>query len=150
MHPAEISLHWVKITRSIAVILATHISLGSISKTDAMSFQEWARDCWDLPLLDGFLNATPTAELLPLSAGVQSDEEEMGLSYRELGEFGMLRKVEKLGPWSTYLRLLGTWKVRPGHGPKAISEKVMRFFRFYGEHLNLASLIKVTATNMLH
>jgi NH3-dependent NAD+ synthetase len=28
-----------------------------------------------MPIMDEFLEATPTAELLPLSAGVQSDEE---------------------------------------------------------------------------
>lgn len=38
-----------------------------------------------------FLEATPSAELLPLSAGVQSDEVEMGLTYKELSEFGYVR-----------------------------------------------------------
>lgn len=61
-----------------------------------------------MPIMDEFLEATPTAELLPLSAGVQSDEEvsrplslllmshsanmygrqEMGLRYDQLSEFG--------------------------------------------------------------
>ena len=59
------------------------------------------------------------------------DEAEMGLTYDELSVFGVLRKVEKLGPWSTYLRLLGQWKDRPGLGPRDIAEKVFRFFRFY-------------------
>ncbi|KAB5580653.1 hypothetical protein GE09DRAFT_1213093 [Coniochaeta sp. 2T2.1] len=53
-----------------------------------------------------FLESTLTAELLPLSGGVQSDEEEMGLTYTELSDFGILRNVHKLGPWSTYLLLL--------------------------------------------
>jgi NAD+ synthase (glutamine-hydrolysing) len=35
-----------------------------------------------------FLEATPSAELLPLSAGTQSDEVEMGLTYKELSDFG--------------------------------------------------------------
>ena len=48
--------------------------LGSISKTDAKAFQAWAITNMDLPIMDEFLNATPTAELLPLSAGVQDDE----------------------------------------------------------------------------
>lgn len=93
-----------------------------------------------------FIEATPSAELLPLSAGVQDDESdaEMGFTYKyvcffllraggcsiwfllclcgitsltsrsELSEFGILRKVHKLGPWSMYLRLLGDWKERPG------------------------------------
>lgn len=35
------------------------------------------------------MEATPTAELLPLSAGVQDDETEMGLTYAELSVFGV-------------------------------------------------------------
>lgn len=106
--------------------------LGSISKTDAKNFQRWAEKEWNMPILTEFLEATPTAELLPLSEGVavQSDEEEMGLTYAELSEFGILRKVHKLGPWSTYLRLLAERGGKPG-GPRFLAEKVMRFFRFY-------------------
>jgi NAD+ synthase (glutamine-hydrolysing) len=105
--------------------------LGSISKTDAANFQRWARDNWDMPIMTEFIEATPSAELLPLSAGVQSDEVEMGLSYKELSDFGILRKVHKLGPWSCYLRLLSEWKERPGFGPREIADKVYKFFRFY-------------------
>ncbi|KAG6354334.1 hypothetical protein INS49_004939 [Diaporthe citri] len=107
--------------------------LGSISKTDAKSFQAWARDNWDLPIMTEFIEATPSAELLPLSAGVQDDESdaEMGFTYDELSQFGILRKVEKLGPWSTYQRLLVDWRDRPGFDPRKIADKVMRFFRFY-------------------
>lgn len=107
--------------------------LGSISKTDAKRFQYWARDNWDLPILTEFVEATPSAELLPLSAGVQDDESdaEMGFTYNELSEFGILRKVHKCGPWSAYLRLLADWNDRPGFGPRQIADKVMRFFRFY-------------------
>lgn len=107
--------------------------LGSISKTDAANFQRWARDEWDIPLMDEFLNATPTAELQPLKDGItdQSDEVEMGLTYAELSDLGILRKVHKLGPWSTYLRLLGNWNNRPGFGAREIADKVMLFYRFY-------------------
>lgn len=61
-----------------------------------------------------FIHATPTAELLPLSAGVQDDEsdQEMGFTYAELSQFGLLRKAERLGPWSSYLRLLSLWPDR--------------------------------------
>jgi NH3-dependent NAD+ synthetase len=45
-----------------------------------------------------FLEARPSAELLPLSAGEQDDESEseMGLTYDELSTFGVLRKVKIL------------------------------------------------------
>ncbi|CAF9921042.1 MAG: hypothetical protein GOMPHAMPRED_002211 [Gomphillus americanus] len=107
--------------------------LGSVSKNDAKSFLRWAQEEWQLPLVKEFLDATPTAELLPLTAGVQSDESdaEMGLTYAELSTFGLLRSVEKLGPWSAYLRLLGEWKDREGFGSREIAERVFRFFRFY-------------------
>lgn len=117
--------------------------LGSISKTDAKAFQAWARDTWNLPIMTEFLEATPSAELLPLSAGVQDDESdaEMGFTYAELSEFGILRKIEKLGPWSTYLRLLNDWKARPGFGPREIADKVMRFFRFYSINRHKAVIL---------
>lgn len=82
--------------------------LGSISKTDAKAFQAWAITNMDLPIMDEFINATPSAELLPLSAGVQDDESDaeskpcadhsllsseanistVGFTYSELSELG--------------------------------------------------------------
>lgn len=65
----------------------------------------------------------------------------MGLTYEELSTFGILRKVDKLGPWSCYLRLLGVWKNRSGLGPRGIAEKVMRFFRYYAVNRHKATII---------
>ncbi|KAI0444889.1 NAD+ synthase [Xylaria telfairii] len=103
--------------------------LGSISKNDAKLFQRWVIDAWNLPIMNSFIEATPTAELLPLTAGVQEDEVEMGLTYAELSLFGLLRRVERLGPWSCYLHLLGFWKGKLK--PQQIAEKTMLFFRNY-------------------
>ncbi|KAH8161918.1 hypothetical protein CIB48_g6326 [Xylaria polymorpha] len=103
--------------------------LGSISKNDAKLFQRWVVDAWNLPIMNSFIEATPTAELLPLTAGVQEDEVEMGLTYAELSTFGLLRRVERLGPWSCYLQLLGSWKGKLK--PQQIAEKTMYFFRNY-------------------
>jgi NAD+ synthase (glutamine-hydrolysing) len=64
----------------------------------------------------------------------------MGLTYAELSVFGILRRVEKLGPWSCYLRLLGTWKERD-LTPRQIAEKVMRFFRNYALNRHKATVI---------
>ncbi|KAK1764720.1 glutamine-dependent NAD(+) synthetase [Phialemonium atrogriseum] len=115
--------------------------LGSISKKDAKAFQLWAREKWDLPILSEFMEATPTAELLPLSAGVQDDETEMGLTYAELSVFGIMRKVDKLGPWSTYLRLLSEWRDRPGYGPRQIAEKVFKFYGSYAVNRHKAVIV---------
>jgi NAD+ synthase (glutamine-hydrolysing) len=50
-------------------------AIGGISKTDLRGFLQHARDAFDMPVLDKFLNATPTAELEPITADyVQSDE----------------------------------------------------------------------------
>jgi NAD+ synthase (glutamine-hydrolysing) len=65
----------------------------------------------------------------------------MGLTYEELSVFGVLRKVDHLGPWSTYIRLLVQWKDRPGYGPRKTAEKVMRFFRFYAINRHKATVL---------
>lgn len=70
----------------------------------------------------------------------------MGLTYAELSVFGVLRKVEKCGPWSAYLRLLGEWKGRDDgrggtYGPRQIADKVQRFFRFYAINRHKATVI---------
>ncbi|KAK7981874.1 hypothetical protein PG996_009561 [Apiospora saccharicola] len=89
--------------------------LGSISKNNAKLFQSWAMKAWDLPILEELLTATPSAEPLPLPAGVQDDESEseMGLMYTELSTFGILRKM---------------------------AEKVMHFFRNYAINRHNATI----------
>ena len=74
--------------------------IGGISKTDLKMFISWASTDLDLPILQEFLDAVPTAELEPITESyVQSDEVDMGMTYDELSVFGRLRKVSKLGPW---------------------------------------------------
>ncbi len=56
--------------------------IGGISKVDLKMFLDHARENMELPLLQGFLDATPTAELIPTSDAqkhTQSDEQEMGM-----------------------------------------------------------------------
>ncbi len=80
-------------------------------------FIGWATKEFDLPILEEFLNATPTAELEPITQEyVQSDEVDMGMTYDErscrpsahiadtsfidlvvVSVFGRLRKEFKLG-----------------------------------------------------
>ncbi|KAI9731897.1 MAG: glutamine-dependent NAD(+) synthetase [Cirrosporium novae-zelandiae] len=107
--------------------------IGAISKVDLVMFVAYARDTFHLPVLQEFLDATPTAELIPLPADAsvkpQSDEEEMGMTYQELDIFGRLRKVAKLGPWGMYERLSHEWSGM--FSPIQIAEKVKRFYHFY-------------------
>ena len=76
--------------------------------------------------------AKPTAELRPFIEGntatQQLDEDEMGMTYDELDEFGKLRKISKSGPLSMFERLLFSWNHLT---PKQVAEKVKRFFYFY-------------------
>ncbi|KAI4208170.1 MAG: hypothetical protein LQ348_000309 [Seirophora lacunosa] len=59
--------------------------IGGISKGDLRKFLQWARDEWDLLILDGFLNAAPTAELVPSNEDYsQTDEDDMGCTYETL------------------------------------------------------------------
>ncbi|KAI9889188.1 MAG: glutamine-dependent NAD(+) synthetase [Vezdaea aestivalis] len=104
--------------------------IGGISKTDLKSFIAFAEKAFELPVLQSFLTAIPTAELEPITETyVQSDEADMGLTYDELSIFGRLRKVDKFGPWSTFTYLLHEWSgIMP---PRKIYEKVRTFFYYY-------------------
>ncbi|KAI0418153.1 glutamine-dependent NAD(+) synthetase [Xylaria grammica] len=105
--------------------------IGSISKVDLVRFITWSVKNFDMPVLEDFIHAIPTAELEPITSDyVQSDEADMGFTYKELSRFGVLRKVNKLGPYGCFLRLLGEWSNEST--PREIADKVKRFFHFYG------------------
>ncbi|KAM9913744.1 hypothetical protein OXX69_001320 [Metschnikowia pulcherrima] len=107
--------------------------IGGISKTDLKAFIAWAELKFELPILREFLDATPTAELEPITEDyVQSDEVDMGMSYHELSVFGRLRKVEKCGPESMFVKLYHEWSQPPfNYTPEIIAEKVKKFWFFY-------------------
>ncbi|EER26915.1 glutamine-dependent NAD(+) synthetase [Coccidioides posadasii str. Silveira] len=103
--------------------------IGSISKKDLKLFIAWAQKEFELPILVDFLNATPTAELEPITKDyVQADEVDMGMTYDELSTFGICRKVLKLGPYGMFEKLLHEWK---GLKPRDIATKVKRFYHYY-------------------
>jgi len=54
----------------------------------------------------------------------QLDEEDMGMTYAELGIFGKLRKISRCGPVKMYLKLLEIWKELT---PSEIATKVSVF-----------------------
>lgn len=104
--------------------------IGGISKTDLKRFIAYAQKEFDMPILGEFLTATPTAELEPITnTYVQSDEADMGFTYEELSVFGRLRKVDKCGPYSMFLKLYHEWT--PRLSPSEIADKVKRFFYYY-------------------
>ncbi|CAO2655649.1 Nn.00g044520.m01.CDS01 [Neocucurbitaria sp. VM-36] len=122
--------------------------IGSISKTDLKRFLHYAQTEFSLPILEEFLEATPTAELEPLTEDyVQSDEADMGMTYVELSVFGRLRKEQKLGefdcdltekmpltlffsgPFGMFQRLVHEW--RDKCTPRETAAKVKHFFHCY-------------------
>ncbi|XP_004927820.1 glutamine-dependent NAD(+) synthetase [Bombyx mori] len=105
--------------------------IGGISKTDLKSFLHYAKNRFFLPSLSEILEAPPTAELEPLADGqiTQTDEQDMGMTYAELSEFGTLRKTYKCGPYSMFEKLVHKWSDKCT--PKEVAEKVKHFFRCY-------------------
>ncbi|EGS17351.1 glutamine-dependent NAD(+) synthetase-like protein [Thermochaetoides thermophila DSM 1495] len=115
--------------------------IGSIDKADLKRFIAWAEKNFDLPCLHDFLTAVPTAELEPITENyVQSDEADMGMTYQELTIFGRLRKLNKLGPFAMFQRLVHDWSLdrekvpgddAPFYTPREVADKVKKFFHFY-------------------
>jgi NAD+ synthase (glutamine-hydrolysing) len=103
--------------------------IGSISKADLRRFLGWAADALGYPVLREVVNAAPTAELEPETATYQQrDEDDMGMTYDQLSEFGRLRKIERCGPLSMFEKLVVKWDHLP---PREVAEQVKRFFRYY-------------------
>ncbi|KAK7430688.1 hypothetical protein QQZ08_002732 [Neonectria magnoliae] len=122
--------------------------IGSIDKTDLKRLISWAEqpENFNIPCLREFLDAIPTAELEPITdTYVQSDEADMGLTYKEITIFGRLRKVNKLGPFGMFQRLVHDWSADrvpgpedddPLYTPAQVAEKIKLFFHKYqiGRH----------------
>ncbi|KAI8072698.1 hypothetical protein BC940DRAFT_339223 [Gongronella butleri] len=104
--------------------------IGGISKSDLKRFIAYAQNQFDMPILAEFLNATPTAELEPITKDyVQSDEVDMGMTYDDLTIYGRLRKIERCGPFSMFSKLVHTWG--DALRPTEVAAKVKRFFFYY-------------------
>ena len=109
--------------------------IGAISKGDLKKLLLWASKRYSWDILAEVAGAPPTAELRPLADDAdkdaehsQLDEEEMGMSYYELGLFGSLRKISRAGPVSMFRKLCIIWD---NMAPELVAEKVKRFFFYY-------------------
>jgi len=107
--------------------------IGGVSKADLKKFLALAKERFSLPALDSILTAPPTAELEPLQDGqlLQTDEQDMGMSYADLAAYGRLRNPGRAGPYSMFLKLVHVWGTERGISPAQVAEKVKLFFRFY-------------------
>jgi len=107
--------------------------IGAISKLDLKRMLLWAADKFKYTSLKDVVGAPPTAELRPIVDGhqgehTQTDEEDMGMTYNELGAFGRLRKISRCGPVSMFRKLSVTWNHLT---PSEVAAKVKRFFYYY-------------------
>ncbi len=124
--------------------------IGAISKGDLKRMLFWASDRYgerSSAVLKEIAGAPPTAELRPNAENddesgdntaehSQLDEEEMGMTYDELGWFGRLRKLGKCGPVSMYRKLVSEWATSNSSDAKLLTHrevavKVKRFFFYY-------------------
>lgn len=104
--------------------------IGGISKTDLRRFIRYCITKFKFSTLESILEAPPTAELKPITENyVQTDEEDMGMSYDDLSLFGRLRKIYKCGPVSMFRKLRQEWGAKLDSA--AVAEKVKRFFFYY-------------------
>ena len=126
--------------------------IGSISKRDLGRYLQYAKTEYNLPILDQFLTAIPTAELEPITESyVQSDEADMGCTYDELGAFGKLRKVDRLGPYSMWRFLLRSGGVGQASSWVNLSSRALyERVRFLWHFFNLARHKQEILTPSLH
>ncbi|PVV00046.1 hypothetical protein BB559_000170 [Furculomyces boomerangus] len=114
--------------------------IGAISKNELRKYISFACDYYGISILTLFLEATPSAELVPVPKFlVQSDEMEMGMTYNELYVFGRLRKLSLCGPYTMFTKLVKLW------GSKmyipVIAQKIKMFFYYYGVNRHKMSVL---------
>lgn len=103
--------------------------IGSLSKNSIKSFLHHCYENLKIEALGGVLKIEPSAELRPqIGNKIQSDEEDMGVTYEELSVMGRLRKDYRSGPVSMYSRLTTIWHDQT---KQQIFEKVKLFFKRY-------------------
>ncbi|RYY36826.1 hypothetical protein EON62_01495 [archaeon] len=109
--------------------------IGGICKRDLAAFLRFASTEYAYPVLLDVVHAAPTAELQPATVDAatgavvtQLDEVDMGMTYDELRVFGHLRKIERCGPYTMFVKCCTIWTHLT---PDAVATKVKRFFTFY-------------------
>jgi len=108
--------------------------IGAISKGDLKKMLLWASEKYNYQVLEDVVYANPTAELVPIvndgksKEHTQSDEDDMGMTYAELAQYGRLRKMSRCGPVSMFRKLCGIWYPME---PRLVAEKVKKFFKYY-------------------
>ncbi|CAD5205885.1 unnamed protein product [Bursaphelenchus okinawaensis] len=114
--------------------------IGSICKKDLRAFLKYVHQEYKWAGLEAIMDAVPTAELRPLEDGkvVQTDEDEIGLTYDELAVIGKLRRPGGCGPYALFLKLLPLWSER--YSPRQVADKVKIFTRRYAINRHKATV----------
>lgn len=103
--------------------------IGSLSKIRLKKFLIYAHEILNIKSLKDILEIKPSAELRPGNGNIiQTDEEDLGVTYDELAIMGQLRKDYKCGPYSMFRRLIKLWSDK---STEYILDKVKLFFRRY-------------------
>jgi len=106
--------------------------IATLNKHHVFGIIKYSYDKLGWDVLNEVLTAAPTAELQPSDGShVQTDEEDMGLTYNELAEFGRHRMDKMCGPFSMFDQLQEVWPEMP---IELLEEKVLRFFKRYGQN----------------
>jgi NAD+ synthase (glutamine-hydrolysing) len=103
--------------------------IGSISKVDLKRFLIWGSEHLGFKTLMEIGESNATAELQPiLEEKKQVSEDDMGMTFKELSYYGILRKMFGCGPVGMFNRLVHEWTDVP---VRSVGEKVKLFFKFY-------------------
>eukprot|EP00672_Neobodo_designis_P021687 CAMPEP_0174828262 /NCGR_PEP_ID=MMETSP1114-20130205/1222_1 /TAXON_ID=312471 /ORGANISM="Neobodo designis, Strain CCAP 1951/1" /LENGTH=765 /DNA_ID=CAMNT_0016061975 /DNA_START=45 /DNA_END=2345 /DNA_ORIENTATION=+ len=116
--------------------------IGSLPKLLLRRFLVWAAEMEQLPTLTDIATAPASAELQPLSADGQQEqnsEDEMGMTFDELDLFSRLRMSLRCGPVSMYQKVSRLWC--DALTPRQIADRVKRFFRYYAINRHKVSVL---------
>lgn len=80
--------------------------------------------CTSHTIIQCFTLQTPSVSCLPCRDGIkpQNDEDDMGMTYEELGLYGRLRKVVRCGPVAMFRQACQVWRDR--YTVQEVAEKV--------------------------
>eukprot|EP00914_Ancora_sagittata_P025246 GHVO01050260.1.p1 GENE.GHVO01050260.1~~GHVO01050260.1.p1 ORF type:complete len:631 (+),score=74.02 GHVO01050260.1:1-1893(+) len=121
--------------------------IGGMTKLDIKQFMAWGADIFRIPTLKRISDAPPSAELRPAEGTPQTDEQDMGMTYEELGIYGRLRIVSRCGPLSMYRELRMVWQ---SLSPKTIAEKVKLFFSKYATNRHKCTVLTPSYAAEVH
>lgn len=97
----------------IGMMILWRYMLGSLTKNDLRRFLLHTSEVYKVDAIHQILSANASAELVPPTSDsdthTQNSEQDMGLTFDQLETLGKLRKLNRLGPFGMFQRLLTIW-----------------------------------------